>query len=170
MAALGAMNSDEEYLYDCDSGNESSGDDVGLEFDIDGEAGSGGTKYKDMEDYPYEVLSTEDITRHMIECIKEVNGVVNVSSEVLFWGIIGFPLGVGGGLGDRPMEGGFLGSWWGKFSFSCDCCCFSSCDLWFRWFFGVFLCCKGLSFCFDFVVGCRPTHMFWFREKKLGNI
>lgn len=117
MAALGAMNSDEEYLYDCDSGNESSGDDVGLEFDIDGEAGSGGTKYKDMEDYPYEVLSTEDITRHMIECIKEVNGVVNVSSEVLFWGIIGFPLGVGGWLGDRPMEGGFLGSWWGKFSF-----------------------------------------------------
>lgn len=86
VAALGAMNSDEEYLYDCDSGNESSGDDVGLEFDIDGEAGSGGTKYKDMEDYPYEVLSTEDITRHMIECIKEVNGVVNVSSKVLFWG------------------------------------------------------------------------------------
>ncbi|XP_064102136.1 E3 ubiquitin-protein ligase arih1-like [Macrobrachium nipponense] len=75
------MQSDEEYLYDCDSGNESSGDDVGLEFDLEGESGGscvGAGKYRDTEDYPYEVLSTEDITAHMIECIKEVNSVVNI--------------------------------------------------------------------------------------------
>lgn len=79
VAELGVMDSDEEYLYECDSGNESSGDDVGLDFDIEGEAESGSSKYRDTEDYPYEVLSTEDITRHMIDCIKEVNSVVNVS-------------------------------------------------------------------------------------------
>ena len=79
------MDSDEEYLYDCDSGNESSGDDVGLEFEIEGEGDSGSSRYRETEDYPYEVLSTEDITRHMIDCIKEVNGVVNVSVWSPFW-------------------------------------------------------------------------------------
>lgn len=73
------MDSDEEYLYDCDSGNESSGDDVGLEFEIEGEGEGGGGRYRETEDYPYDVLSTEDITRHMIDCIKEVTSVVNVS-------------------------------------------------------------------------------------------
>lgn len=73
------MDSDEEYLYDCDSGNESSGDDVGLEFELEGEGEGGGGRCREAEDYPYEVLSTEDITRHMIDCIKEVNSVVNVS-------------------------------------------------------------------------------------------
>ncbi|MPC32186.1 E3 ubiquitin-protein ligase arih1 [Portunus trituberculatus] len=73
------MDSDEEYIYDCDSGNESSGDDVGLEFEIEGEGESGSSRYRETtEDYPYEVLSTEDITRHMIDCIKEVNSVVNI--------------------------------------------------------------------------------------------
>ncbi|XP_076045404.1 E3 ubiquitin-protein ligase ariadne-1 isoform X1 [Oratosquilla oratoria] len=74
------MDSDQEYIYESDSGNESSGDDVGIDFDIDGEPGSSGSGkyYRDVEDYPYEVLSTEEITRHMIECIKEVNSVVNI--------------------------------------------------------------------------------------------
>ena len=75
------MDSDQEYMYGSDSGNESSDDDGGLEFDSDGEGnnGSGSNRYIVDEDYPYEVLSTDDITRHMLECIKEVNSVVNVS-------------------------------------------------------------------------------------------
>lgn len=78
------MDSDQEYLYDSDSGNESSENgEIGLEFDSDeGVSGAGGSsgKYRDIDEYPYEVLSTEEITKHMIECIKEVNNVVNVST------------------------------------------------------------------------------------------
>ena len=77
------MDSDQEYIYESDSGNESSGNDgIGLEFDSDeGVGGAGGAigKYKDLDDYPFEVLSAEEITKHMIESIKEVNNVVNVS-------------------------------------------------------------------------------------------
>ena len=78
------MDSDEEYMYGSDSGNESS-DDGGLEFvDSDEENNaSGNGRY--IEDYPYEVLSTDDITRHMLEVIKDVNSVVNVSIFQNLW-------------------------------------------------------------------------------------
>ncbi|KAL7632109.1 UNVERIFIED_CONTAM: hypothetical protein RMT77_017581 [Armadillidium vulgare] len=76
------MDSEEEYIYESDSGNESSENDgIGLEFDSDeGVGGAGGAigKYKDLDEYPFEVLSTEEITKHMIDCIKEVNNVVNI--------------------------------------------------------------------------------------------
>ena len=71
------MEMDQAYLYDSDSGNEygnvSSEDDVGLEFDSDGEGYS-----RDNEEFQYEVLSTEDVTKHMQDCIKEFNSVVKV--------------------------------------------------------------------------------------------
>lgn len=72
------MDSEEENCYDDnDSGNESSdGDDVDFAMEI--ESGSLREKANDSEEYPFEVLSTEEIVQHMVDCIKEVNTVVEV--------------------------------------------------------------------------------------------
>jgi len=72
------MDSDEEIMYDdYDSGNESSGDDV--EFAMAEEPNNPNKERQELEDYPYEVLTTEQILQHMNECMKEVNIVVEVS-------------------------------------------------------------------------------------------
>lgn len=69
------MDSEEETLYDdVDSGNESSGDDVVMDI----ESGDPRDKTNDTDEYPFEVLSTEEIVQHMVDCIKEVNIVVEV--------------------------------------------------------------------------------------------
>lgn len=70
------MDSEEETLYDeVDSGNESSGDDVDFAMDV---GNSARERQPDIDDYPFEVLSTEEIVQHMVDCIKEVNTVVEV--------------------------------------------------------------------------------------------
>lgn len=78
------MDSDDENLYDdVDSGNESSGDDV--DFPMEDEQGNAHKERpSEVEDYPYEVLSTEEIVQHMVDCIKEVNTVVEVCLDK-FW-------------------------------------------------------------------------------------
>lgn len=70
------MNIDED-IYD-DSGNETSGDDV--DFGIETEGCSHSNLQNLEEDYPYEVLSTENIVQHMVDSIKEVNVVVQIPS------------------------------------------------------------------------------------------
>jgi len=71
------MDSEEETLYDdVDSGNESSGDDVDFAMEI--ESGNPRERATDVDEYPFEVLSTEEIVQHMVDCIKEVNSVVEV--------------------------------------------------------------------------------------------
>lgn len=75
------MDSEEETYDDVDSGNESSGDDV--DFAMEVEVSSHREKQTDSEDYPYEVLSTEEIVQHMVDCIKEVNSVVEVSMKII---------------------------------------------------------------------------------------
>lgn len=73
------MDSEEETIYDdVDSGNESSGDDVDFAMEI--EPGNPRERATDVDDYPFEVLSTEEIVQHMVDSIKEVNTVVEVSS------------------------------------------------------------------------------------------
>lgn len=42
---------------------------------------------KDFDDYPFEVLTTEEIVQHMTDCIKEVNTVVEVSLS-LWWDLV----------------------------------------------------------------------------------
>lgn len=73
------MDSDEEINYDdYDSGNESSGaDDV--EFAIEEEPNNQKER-QEVEEFQYEVLTTEEILQHMNECIKEVNMVVEVKT------------------------------------------------------------------------------------------
>ena len=75
------MDSDEEIMYDdCDSGNESSGAD-----DVDFAMVEEPNNHKDrqeLDDYPYEILTTEQILQHMNECMREVNVVIEV---IEFW-------------------------------------------------------------------------------------
>lgn len=67
---------DDDNMYD-DSGNETSGDDV--DFAIE-ESCSTRDFQGSEDDYPFEVLSTDDIVQHMVDCIKDVNTVVQIPS------------------------------------------------------------------------------------------
>uniref|UniRef100_A0A8C1XR37 RBR-type E3 ubiquitin transferase n=1 Tax=Cyprinus carpio TaxID=7962 RepID=A0A8C1XR37_CYPCA len=85
------MDSDEGYNYDEDSGEEEAEDEdlgevelldpavAGGEPDdcVDTGGGGGGLgPGQDEEDYRFEVLTTEQILQHMVECIREVNEVI----------------------------------------------------------------------------------------------
>lgn len=94
------MDSDEGYNYEYDddeecsedSGDEDPADDTlelgdvelvdpvvaGGERDDCGETGGSGPGH-DEEDYRFEVLTAEQILQHMVECIREVNEVIQVS-------------------------------------------------------------------------------------------
>lgn len=71
------MDSDDDTFDNVDSGNASSGED---DFPIvdEGEMSSK-DRQSEHEEYPYEGLTTEEIVQHMVDCIKEVNTVVEVS-------------------------------------------------------------------------------------------
>lgn len=70
------MDSDiDSYADENDSGNVSTDDD---NFAMDVDINNTRQQREDLENYPYEVLTTEDIVRHMVDCIKEVNTVVEV--------------------------------------------------------------------------------------------
>jgi ariadne-1 len=80
------MDSDEENLYDdVDSGNESSGDDVDFAMEDD-QGVSPKNRPTEAEEFPYEVLSTEEIVQHMVDCIKDVNTVVEVINFHIYLG------------------------------------------------------------------------------------
>lgn len=72
------MESDEDTFDNdnVDSGNVSSGDD---DFGMEVDAGQNKERAAEPEDYPFEVLTTEQIVQHMVDSIKEVNTVVEVS-------------------------------------------------------------------------------------------
>lgn len=95
------MDSDEGYNYEydddeecSDSGEEEPEDDTldigevelvdpvvaGGERDEGGETGVGGhgPGEEEEEDYRFEVLTAEQILQHMVECIREVNEVIQV--------------------------------------------------------------------------------------------
>uniref|UniRef100_A0A6M2DJA0 RBR-type E3 ubiquitin transferase n=1 Tax=Xenopsylla cheopis TaxID=163159 RepID=A0A6M2DJA0_XENCH len=75
------MDSEEEGIYDdVDSGNESSGDD---DFAMEVESSHNRERQNDNEDYPFEVLSTEQIVQHMVDCIREVNLVVEIPATTI---------------------------------------------------------------------------------------
>lgn len=76
------MDSDEDALNDIDSGNESSGDDVDFAMEVD--VRHEREKNQDVDDFPFEVLSTDNIVQHMIDCIKDVNTVLQVSTNTSF--------------------------------------------------------------------------------------
>lgn len=74
------MDTDDESFDDnenVDSGNVSSGDD---DFAMDVDINNTKDRQQEPEEYPYEVLTTEEIVQHMVDCIKDVNTVVEVSN------------------------------------------------------------------------------------------
>lgn len=71
------MDTGEDELYE-DSGNESSAEDED-ELSISLEPESSSREKLETEEFHYEVLSTEQIVQHMVDCIREVNTVVQVS-------------------------------------------------------------------------------------------
>lgn len=104
------MDSDEGYNYEFDDEEEEcsedsaeeEGDDddaldlgevelvepvvAGGEQDGSEDTGSGGGlgAGRDEEDYRYEVLTAEQILQHMVECIREVNEVIQVHTQLGF--------------------------------------------------------------------------------------
>lgn len=71
------MNDEDEVMYD-DSGNETSGDDVDFDIEADNNSSKEFPSFED--DYQFDVLSTDDIVKHMVDCIKDVNNVVQIPS------------------------------------------------------------------------------------------
>ena len=76
------LNSEEE---DEDSGNVSTGDedDDGLGVVLSDNKPSSSNEIcsskgdgMDLDDYPFEIMSTEQVVQYMINCIKEVNNIV----------------------------------------------------------------------------------------------
>lgn len=85
------MISDEEfYDEDTDSGNDSppvddedEGIDYGMDIGLGEESGPSNQDARQEDDYPFEVLTTEDIVQNMVDTIKEVNSVIHISSTTV---------------------------------------------------------------------------------------
>lgn len=76
------MDSDDDTFDNVDSGNVSSGED---DFPMEVDMNTTKDRQNEPEDYPFEVLTTEEIVQHMVDCIREVNTVVEVSSYALLF-------------------------------------------------------------------------------------
>lgn len=87
------MSSDDEYLFgESDSGNVSpepeedeDESDFGMDIGIGlgEEPGPSRQEQKSDDEYSHEVLSTEQIVQHMVECIKEVNSVIQIPTTTV---------------------------------------------------------------------------------------
>ncbi|XP_013390777.1 E3 ubiquitin-protein ligase arih1 [Lingula anatina] len=73
------MDSEEDMLYDeeSDHGSSDNEDDDFVDMGIESEQGSA-SQETTIDDFSYEVLSPELIVQHMVDCIKEVNTVVQL--------------------------------------------------------------------------------------------
>ena len=77
------MDSDDGFMdYDDPSGDEeeeelSDDDNDFVEMGLEAEP-STANKERDAEEFPYEVLPADSIVQFMVDCIKEVNAVVQV--------------------------------------------------------------------------------------------
>ena len=74
------MDSEDDMIYDEeeDSADEGSNDDddyIDMEMEPEPSSAKGNQEH---EEFPYEVLTADNIVTVMVECIKEVNAVVQV--------------------------------------------------------------------------------------------
>jgi hypothetical protein len=70
---------DDEMLYEHESEQESSGNESEDEFvDIVEAEPAASRDRQEAEEFPYEVLPADQIVQFMVDCIKEVNAVVQV--------------------------------------------------------------------------------------------
>lgn len=72
------MDSEEENMYVDESDEEVSDDDDQMNIVMEPEVSSTTHEAQD-EDFPHQVLSPSLIVQHMIDCIQEVNTIVQVS-------------------------------------------------------------------------------------------
>jgi ariadne-1 len=83
------MDSEDDMLYEDDSdhpseqmddeGDDDDNDDNDDFVDIGMDSEHNAAKHRNEDDeFPFEVLTTEQIVKHMVDCIKEVNTVVQV--------------------------------------------------------------------------------------------
>lgn len=77
---LEKMDSGDDLVYDDDSCDETSDndDEEFVDMVVEPEAGSTHDRHE-PEEFPYEVLTADKIVQFMVDCIKEVNSVVQVS-------------------------------------------------------------------------------------------
>jgi len=71
------MESEDDFLYDEDSGNEMDEDNDEFGMEMEPEPSSTQDK-QDTEAFPFEVLTAEQLTQHMVDTIKEVNAIVEI--------------------------------------------------------------------------------------------
>ena len=74
-ASEGYEDADDEYAMASPTGAGSKGGGRGLDG-VGGASGGGGEE----EEYKYEVLTADEIVQHMVDCIRDVNTVVQVSA------------------------------------------------------------------------------------------
>ena len=74
------MDLDDDMLYDNDDSGNEFGEDDDVDFvEMGMEAEPCSTHEKrELDEFPYEILTPDKIVAHMVECIKEVNAVVEV--------------------------------------------------------------------------------------------
>lgn len=78
------MDSEDDMIYEDDESHEeedSNDDDDFVDIAMEPEPSST-SESKDHEDYPFEVLTADRIVHVMVECIKEVNAVVQIPSTI----------------------------------------------------------------------------------------
>ena len=73
------MDSEDDYLYN-ESESETDDEEEMIAVDMmDPEPSvSGRGRDRDTEEFPFDVLPTEQIVLHMVDCIREVNQIVEV--------------------------------------------------------------------------------------------
>lgn len=71
------MDSDDEQMYMDESDDEDMSDDDELNMVMEPEVSSTTDESRDAE-FPHQVLTAADIVQHMVDCIEEVNTIVEV--------------------------------------------------------------------------------------------
>lgn len=72
------MDSDEDFFQDDPESESSEYDDLPMEME---NAESSAQEKQEEEDFQYEVLTADQIVQYMVDCIKEVNSVVQVLTK-----------------------------------------------------------------------------------------
>jgi len=75
------MESGDEFLYDEESGNdndEMEDDDDEFGMEMEEQEPSSSQNKRDVEEFPYQVLTAEQIVHHMVDTIKDVNAIVEI--------------------------------------------------------------------------------------------
>ena len=80
------MDSDDGFMDGCDESDDSRGlsdnDDDELPMDMEPPEASSSER-RDDDDFAYEVLTADQIVEFMVDCIKEVNAVVQVKIVIV---------------------------------------------------------------------------------------